>query len=205
MIAYRYVSLMLVLGLICLSSPTFAADEKPAEVKIVTGNPTILMKTSAGDLEIELFEDDAPNTVANFITLAEKKFYDNLTFHRIIKDFMIQGGDPKGNGMGGPGYKFPDEVKTNKQKNNQYALSMANAGPNTNGSQFFIVTAKEGTPHLNGLHTVFGKVVKGTEVVDKLEASPTVQTRPNPVVKIISVTVLSKRDHVYEVKGAVKE
>ena len=176
--------------------------EEPKKAAITTGNPTVLMKTSGGDIELELFESETPNTVANFVQLAEKKFYDGLVFHRIIKNFMIQGGDPQGNGTGGPGYSFPDEFPPQGHACDQYVIAMANSGRNTNGSQFFIITAAGGTPHLNGKHTAFGKVTKGTEVVDKLGNSPTARgDRPNPEVKIISVTVLSKRDHPYEVKN----
>ena len=173
-------------------------------------NPTAVISTDAGDVTLELFEDDAPNTVANFITLAEKGFYNGLTFHRIIKGFMIQGGDPKGDGTGGPGYKFPDEIEGNPNKFDHYALAMANSGADTNGSQFFIVTNPKGTPHLernmraqppvNG-HTIFGKVTKGMDIVDKLENSPVVGERPNPAVKINSVKITQKRKHEYEVIG----
>ena len=103
-------------------------------------NPRVALETSAGRIELELFEDDTPNTVANFIALVEKKFYDNTKFHRLVKDFMIQGGDPQGTGMGGPGYRFPDEIKPPTNKLVKYSLAMANSGPNTNGSQFFIMT-----------------------------------------------------------------
>jgi len=193
------------MSLIALAVAPFVRAGEGPEIKD-GANPRVLMKTTAGDIELELFEDSAPNTVANFISLVEKKFYDGLVFHRIIKDFMIQGGDPKGNGTGGPGYKFPDEFANNPHKNEQYALSMANSGPNTNGSQFFIVTKKGGTPWLDGRHTVFGKVIKGTEVVDKLGVSPTGPgDKPNPEVKIISVTVLQKQKHEYAPKDTVKE
>jgi len=122
--------------------------------------PRVKLKTTAGDITVELFEDDAPNTVANFIQLADKKFYDGLVFHRVIKDFMIQGGCPRGTGTGDPGYRFADECRGNPHKVVRYALCMANAGPDTNGSQFFIVT-KDACPWLDGRHTVFGKVVEG--------------------------------------------
>ena len=131
---------------------------------------TATMKTSQGDITIELFDDDAPKTVQNFKDLAGKGFYDGLSFHRIIKDFMIQGGCPQGTGTGGPGYTFEDEF--NQHKVVRGALAMANAGPNTNGSQFFIVTT-EAAPWLDGKHTVFGEVREGMDVVDKLEALPT--------------------------------
>jgi peptidyl-prolyl cis-trans isomerase B (cyclophilin B) len=128
------------------------------------------MATSKGDIVFEMFDDDAPKTVANMRELAEKGFYDGLSFHRIIKDFMIQGGCPQGTGTGGPGYTFEDEF--NDHKIARGALAMANAGPNTNGSQFFIVTV-DSAPWLDGKHTVFGTVTSGMDVVDQLEALPT--------------------------------
>ncbi len=128
------------------------------------------MHTSHGAIELELFDDDAPKTVDNFRKLAQDGFYDGVVFHRIIKDFMIQGGDPTGTGTGGPGYTFEDEI--NQHKVVRGSLAMANAGPNTNGSQFFIVTAAA-TPWLDGKHTVFGKVTGGMDVVEKLDALPT--------------------------------
>ena len=127
------------------------------------------MSTNHGDITIELFDEDAPKTVENFKKLAADGFYDGLIFHRIIKDFMIQGGCPKGTGTGGPGYTFEDEI--NQHKVVRGALAMANAGPNTNGSQFFIVTSSA-TPWLDGKHTVFGQVTDGMDVVDKLEGLP---------------------------------
>jgi cyclophilin family peptidyl-prolyl cis-trans isomerase len=123
------------------------------------------MRTSEGVIIFELFDDDAPKTVKNFKKLASEGFYDGLTFHRIIKDFMAQGGDPEGTGTGGPGYQFEDEF--NDHKVVRGALAMANAGPNTNGSQFFIVTADE-APWLDGKHTVFGQVVEGEDVLENL-------------------------------------
>jgi cyclophilin family peptidyl-prolyl cis-trans isomerase len=128
------------------------------------------MTTNKGDIVFEMFDDDAPKTVGNMRELAEKGFYDGLTFHRIISNFMIQGGCPQGTGTGGPGYSFEDEI--NEHKVARGALAMANAGPNTNGSQFFIVTIDE-APWLDGKHTVFGKVTSGMDVVDALEALPT--------------------------------
>jgi cyclophilin family peptidyl-prolyl cis-trans isomerase len=124
------------------------------------------MQTNHGAIEIELFDDDAPKTVENFKKLARDGFYDGVIFHRVIQDFMIQGGDPTGTGTGGPGYQFEDEFNDNKVVRG--ALAMANAGPNTNGSQFFIVTA-DATPWLDGKHTVFGRVTAGMDVVDTIE------------------------------------
>jgi len=126
---------------------------------------TATMHTNHGPIVIELFPDDAPKTVANFEKLAGDGFYDGVIFHRVIPDFMIQGGDPTGTGSGGPGYQFEDEF--NDQKVVRGALAMANSGPNTNGSQFFIVTA-DACPWLDGKHTVFGRVTDGMDVVDTI-------------------------------------
>jgi cyclophilin family peptidyl-prolyl cis-trans isomerase len=131
---------------------------------------TANMNTTLGTIAVEFFDDDAPKTVENFRKLASDGFYDGLTFHRVIKDFMIQGGCPQGTGTGGPGYTFEDEI--NPHKVVRGALAMANAGPNTNGSQFFIVTTQAAS-WLDGKHTVFGQVTEGMDVVDKLEAVPT--------------------------------
>jgi cyclophilin family peptidyl-prolyl cis-trans isomerase len=125
------------------------------------------MTTSEGAIELELFDDDAPATVRNFRTLAEDGYYDGLTFHRVIPDFMIQGGCPRGDGTGGPGYSFEDEF--NQHPVARGYLAMANAGPNTNGSQFFIVTA-DACPWLDGKHTVFGRVTSGMDVVDAISS-----------------------------------
>ncbi len=143
------------------------------------------MKTTEGTIVFELFDDDAPQTVANFRKLAGDGFYDGVTFHRVIRDFMIQGGDPDGTGRGGPGYQFDDEI--NQHKLVRGALAMANSGPNTNGSQFFVVTADE-TPWLDGKHTVFGRVTTGMEVVDKIQNVPTTAgDRPAEPVDIVSI------------------
>src|SRR5215212_3719156 len=131
---------------------------------------TAVMHTNHGDITIELFDEDAPKTVENFVKLARDGFYDGVIFHRVIPDFMIQGGDPTGTGRGGPGYTFEDEF--NQHKVARGALAMANAGPNTNGSQFFIVTA-DATPWLDGKHTVFGQVTSGMDVVDAISAVDT--------------------------------
>jgi peptidyl-prolyl cis-trans isomerase B (cyclophilin B) len=126
----------------------------------------IQMETTRGTIEIELYPQFAPKTVNNFVFLTNEGFYDGVTFHRVIANFMIQGGDPTGTGTGGPGYRFEDEFKNNPLKHERGVLSMANAGPGTNGSQFFITHAPQ--PHLNGKHTVFGKVISGIEVVDAI-------------------------------------
>jgi cyclophilin family peptidyl-prolyl cis-trans isomerase len=143
------------------------------------------LRTTEGVIVLELFDKDAPETVENFRKLAGDGFYDGLTFHRIIRDFMVQAGCPQGNGTGGPGYEFDDEI--NDHKLVRGSLAMANAGPNTNGSQFFIVTADE-TPWLDGKHTVFGKVVGGEDVLDRLNQVPTAGAdRPVTPVYISSV------------------
>jgi cyclophilin family peptidyl-prolyl cis-trans isomerase len=128
------------------------------------------MSTNHGEIVLELFDDDAPETVGNFRRLAQDGFYDGLIFHRVIQDFMVQGGCPEGTGTGGPGYTFKDEI--NEHKIVRGALAMANAGPNTNGSQFFIVTA-EACPWLDGKHTVFGEVKDGMDIVQKIGTLPT--------------------------------
>jgi cyclophilin family peptidyl-prolyl cis-trans isomerase len=144
-----------------------------------------VLRTSEGDVELELFPDDAPKTVENFTKLAADGFYDGLVFHRVIPDFMIQGGCPLGTGSGGPGYQFEDEI--NEHKVERGALAMANAGPNTNGSQFFIVTA-EATPWLDGKHTVFGKVTSGQDVVDRIsKADRDARDRPREAITIDSI------------------
>ncbi len=128
------------------------------------------LHTNRGRVDLELFDEDAPTTVRNFRDLAESGFYDGVVFHRVIPDFMVQTGDPTGTGTGGPGYQFEDEI--NDHPIVRGALAMANAGPNTNGSQFFVVTA-EACPWLDGKHTVFGRVVEGMDVVDAISAVPT--------------------------------
>ena len=146
---------------------------------------TANMNTTHGTIALELFDDDAPRTVANFRKLAGEHFYDGIIFHRVIPDFMIQSGCPKGTGTGGPGYQFEDEF--NHHTVVRGALAMANAGPNTNGSQFFIVTA-DGAPWLDGKHTVFGHVTAGMDAVDAIEAVPTgAQDRPKDPPKIESI------------------
>jgi peptidyl-prolyl cis-trans isomerase B (cyclophilin B) len=131
---------------------------------------TATMHTSAGPIQLELFDEDAPKTVENFRKLSTDGFYDGLIFHRVIPDFMIQGGCPQGTGTGGPGYTFEDEF--NDHKIERGALAMANAGPDTNGSQFFIVTTGA-APWLDGKHTVFGRVTEGMDAVDAIERTPT--------------------------------
>jgi len=133
----------------------------------VTKTYRVTMETNKGVIELELYPQHAPLTVNNFVFLANQGFYDGVVFHRVIKDFVIQGGDPTGTGTGGPGYRFRDETMGNPLTHERGVISMANAGPNTNGSQFFIVYAPQ--PHLNGKHTVFGRVTSGMdEVCDKI-------------------------------------
>lgn len=163
-----------------------------------------VMETSKGDMTIELYEEDAPLTVANFVGLAEgtlenkakplgTPYYDGIVFHRVIKDFMIQGGDPDGIGTGGPGYSFEDEFFSDKKHDKKGVLSMANAGPNTNGSQFFITEVP--TPWLDGRHTIFGQVVKGLEVIDSIvTVEKGAQDRPIEDITINHVSIIKKGD-----------
>ncbi len=156
-------------------------------------NPVAVFETSEGTFRIELFADKVPRTVENFIALAEgtktgKPFYDGLIFHRVIKDFMIQGGCPEGTGRGGPGYRFDDEFHPGLRHSAPGILSMANAGPNTNGSQFFITVVP--TPWLDSHHSVFGRVTEGYSVVEKISKAPTGPgDRPKTEIKIKSVKV----------------
>ena len=156
--------------------------------EITTDLPQIQIETERGNITIELFEDDAPNTVANFISLAEQGYYDNLNFHRVIPDFMTQGGCPEGTGTGGPGYRFGDECMPNRRHDAPGVLSMANAGPGTNGSQFFITHGAQ--PHLDSKHTVFGKVTDGLDTVNAIQQGDGMNR----------MVVLQKRDHEYKVE-----
>lgn len=153
------------------SAQTETVNQKTTAQEVIDNKKTkmITIETNYGKIVFETYNDDAPNTVKNFVTLAEKGFYNGLTFHRVIKGFMIQGGDPNGNGTGGPGYKFDDELNPNtpsyKAGYKKGVVAMANAGPNTNGSQFFIMTEDYPLPNK---YTIFGKVVSGQDVVDKI-------------------------------------
>jgi peptidyl-prolyl cis-trans isomerase B (cyclophilin B) len=153
---------------------------------------TAVLHPNHGEITIELFDEEAPKTVANFKKLAGDNFYNGVIFHRVIKDFMIQGGDPTGTGRGGPGYTFEDEFNdelTGHEKYTRGVIAMANGGANTNGSQFFIVTT-DAAPWLDGKHTVFGHVVDGMEVVDKIEGSETDGAdKPRDEARIESVTL----------------
>ncbi|MGB2963762.1 MAG: peptidylprolyl isomerase [Anaerolineales bacterium] len=133
----------------------------------------VKLETSKGEIQLELYPEHAPNTVNNFVFLVNEAFYDGVTFHRVIENFMIQGGDPTGSGSGGPGYRFEDELIGNPLKHGSKVISMANAGPNTNGSQFFITHLPQ--PHLDGKHTVFGKVIGGEDVVDSIRQGDVIQ------------------------------
>lgn len=172
--------------------------EKNSHKENVNGLSAVF-QTTMGDFEIELYHKEAPETVWNFVNLAEGRqktskegnFYDGLIFHRVIRGFMIQGGCPEGSGRGGPGYRFQDEFTRELRHSGEGILSMANAGPGTNGSQFFITLGA--TPHLDGRHTVFGKVVKGMEVVKKIGDTPTgAMDRPKTDVVINHVEIVRK-------------
>ncbi len=158
---------------------------KIMEQKDTLQKTKVLIQTSLGDITLELYNEDAPKTAENFVTLANKGFYNGLTFHRVIKGFMIQGGDPNGNGTGGPGYKFADELnpatESYKAGYKKGVVAMANSGPNTNGSQFFIMHADYPLPNN---YTIFGKVISGMEIVDKIVAVPR-DPRDNPIDKIL--------------------
>lgn len=184
------IGIVLIIGLV-------SEDSTKGNTKIMKEQTqTVVLETNLGNIEIALLLDQAPKTSANFIKLAKDGFYDNTKFHRVIKGFMIQGGDPysKGEdtsvyGTGGPGYKFADEP--NDAPMVRGMLAMANSGPNTNGSQFFIITAPEGTPWLIGRHTVFGQVIAGMDVVDKIESSKT-DARDLPIAPVVVLKVTVK-------------
>ncbi len=148
----------------------------------------IVLKTTKGEIKGKLYASKAPLTVANFLNLASKGYYDGITFHRVIPDFMIQGGDPTGTGRGGPGYRFEDEFGEGLFHNRPGLFSMANAGPNTNGSQFFITHVP--TPHLDGKHAIFGEVTEGQNVVNSIEKGD----------KIVGITILDSTDALFELK-----
>lgn len=195
---FLMVSMMLLVTVGCFGNSSQKQDEpkssglsngmkysdmaKEAKAPTSQKNRIAVFDTNQGQFSIELFEDKAPITTKNFITLVEKGFYNGLIFHRVIDSFMIQGGDPKGNGSGDPGYTIPDEFNPDLRHDSAGVLSMANAGPNTGGSQFFITLVK--TPWLDGKHSVFGKVVDGLDVVKKIGQ---VKTGPNdkPVADVV--------------------
>ncbi|OQA77292.1 MAG: putative peptidyl-prolyl cis-trans isomerase [bacterium ADurb.Bin243] len=169
-------------------SPAFAEEKKGTSEVVIDEKalPQAKITTKYGDMVLELLEDETPNTVANFVSLIEKGFYDGLKFHRVVPDFVIQGGDPTGTGAGGPGYRIKCETELNKTKHTRGVLSMAHAGKDTGGSQFFIT--HRATPHLDGRHTVFGRVISGVEIVDKVQQGDTMD----------KVVMIKKRSHKYE-------
>ena len=182
------------------SAPTGAAVaqqtpkkwDRPPQMQIDPAkNYVATIKTSLGEIKVQLFAKEAPKTVNNFVFLAKNDFYAGTIFHRVINNFMIQGGDPTGTGMGGPGYQFEDETRGNPHRHEPFTLSMANAGPNTNGSQFFITEVA--TSHLDGRHTVFGRVIEGKEVVGKITDVPTTRgDRPVEDVVIQDIAIEEK-------------
>ena len=175
---YKFICKILALAFVC--SPAFA--DEPVK------RPLAKFQTSMGDFTIELYSDLAPNTVLNFTTLAKKNFYDGVIFHRVIDKFMIQGGDPTGTGRGGPGYAIPDEFGEGLKHDAPGILSMANAGPNTGGSQFFITLVP--TPWLDGHHAIFGHVIEGMNVVEKIgHVKTNKQDRPVEDVTIKTITI----------------
>jgi len=165
-------SSLLVLGLGAQAEEPKTKQDQPEKKESSVSDIRIIMKTSKGDIEGTLFASKVPLTCANFLNLATRGYYDGITFHRVIPDFMIQGGDPTGTGRGGPGYKFEDEIDRSLKHETGGMFSMANAGPNTNGSQFFVTHVP--TPWLDGKHAVFGKVTKGQDVVDAIKAGDTI-------------------------------
>ncbi len=191
---FSFLLLLLVFSSGCAANESAKAETNTAGKQVadskesVKNNPLAVFETSKGTFKIELFSDKAPLTAGNFITLAEKGFYDGQIFHRVIDGFMIQGGDPKGNGTGGPGYMIKDEFSPLLKHNQEGILSMANAGPNTGGSQFFITL--QATPWLDGKHSVFGKVVEGISVVKaigKVKTNGADKPLDNVVIKKVSI------------------
>lgn len=169
------------------SVPQIAVSEPRKETSIVK----IKIETSMGDIYADLYKSEVPKTVENFVTLAKKGFYDGIIFHRVIPNFMIQTGDPTGTGMGGPGYKFKDEFSPKLRHDKAGVLSMANAGPNTNGSQFFITEVP--TPYLDDRHSVFGQVTQGMDVVNKIARVPRDgQDRPKQDVAMTKVMIIEE-------------
>ncbi len=180
------------------TAPRAGKYSEPPEFTIDTSKDySAVIKTSYGNITVDLYEKSAPNTVNNFVFLANEDFYDGLTFHRVVEDFVIQGGDPLGTGVGGPGYAFDDEVSPT-DRFTPYKLAMANAGLDsfgrgTNGSQFFITTKNSDTTHLSGSHTIFGEVTAGFSVVDEIEKVPTDATgRPKQEVKMQEIEIVVK-------------
>ena len=180
--------IVLIMAMLMMLSVGCTATGKSEKGEGKVANPIAVFETNKGTFEIELFADKAPKTVENFVSLAKKGFYDGLIFHRVIDGFMIQGGDPNGNGTGGPGYTIDDEFHPDLKHSSEGILSMANAGPNTGGSQFFITLDK--TPWLDGHHAVFGNVVNGMEVVRTIgKAETDFSDRPLEDVVMKKVTI----------------
>ncbi len=178
-------------------------EKRAAEAK-ADDLPRVELVTNKGRLVIELYENEAPNTVANFVSLVEKKTYDGLTFHRVLPGFMAQGGDPAGNGTGGPGYSIPCECNQENHRNHFLGtLSMAHSGPNTGGSQFFITFGR--TAHLDGKHTVFGRVIEGLDVLTKLQRRDPGDPKAPAADKIVTAKVLRKREHEYKPKTTAEK
>jgi peptidyl-prolyl cis-trans isomerase B (cyclophilin B) len=176
-----------VVGALALAAtPLIHSAEQSAALKDIH----IVLHTNKGDIEGTIFASKVPATAANFLNLAKKNYYDGLTFHRVIKDFMIQGGDPTGTGTGGPGYKFADEIDPSLKHSKPGIFSMANSGPGTNGSQFFITHVP--TPWLDGKHTIFGEVTKGQDVVNKIEKGD----------KITSIEIKDSTDDLFKAQAA---
>ncbi|WP_254513830.1 peptidylprolyl isomerase [Anatilimnocola floriformis] len=174
----------------------WAEEQKIREAEAKADDlPRVKLETSQGDIVIELFENEAPDTVGNFISLVEKGHYDGTKFHRVLRGFMAQGGDPKGDGTGGPGYQIYCEIGKNYRKHFAGSLSMAHAGKDTGGSQFFLTF--RATPHLNGVHTCFGRVISGMDVLEKLHRGDPMNPGKGDFDKIIKATVVRKRDHAY--------
>ncbi len=185
LISYLFVLGFLVSGCAIAEEAPQAAPAEAVKADIVK----VKIETTMGDIYADLYAKEVPKTVENFTTLVKKGFYDGIIFHRVIPDFMIQTGDPEGSGMGGPGYQFEDEFSPNLTHDKAGVLSMANSGPNTNGSQFFITDAA--TPHLDGRHSVFGRVTQGIDVVKKIANAPrNRQDRPDTEIKMIKVTLV---------------
>lgn len=173
------------------SIPTSANLSAPAPERKEAETMKATIETNMGNIEIELFSGEAPKTVANFVKLAKSGFYDGIIFHRVIPDFMVQTGDPTGTGMGGPGYSFADEFAPGLKHDKPGMLSMANSGPNTNGSQFFITVAP--TPWLDGKHAIFGRVVKGMDVVNAIStAERDMRDKPLKQIAMTKVTIQEK-------------
>lgn len=168
-----------------LPSPASEAAAAPATPK--TQELTATIQTSMGNMEMKLFPDKAPQTVSNFVQLARSKFYDNLLFHRVVPGFMVQTGDPQGTGNGGPGYSFTDEFGAGLKHDKAGIVSMANSGPNTNGSQFFITVAA--APHLDGKHSIFGEITKGTDIAIAISNAKTNGTKPEKDIKILGIDI----------------